>query len=238
MNKATLIPLLVTVILPLFWLIAEFKAQKTFRMALGIIAFVCALVMIFLMSWITKIEILSPTAESLHKFIETVSDKLEDGNIQKTLSILKVYDAQYDKTTSAQEKYLSELENIPAKLKANEPAYLPEDQNATFSKETWNGLWSNDRTNWFYISPNYANYDIFKDGKPPVTMIKVSVSEDFTLLSFQDSDKFRHTLKLHNKYQAEHECYDLLNKKIITNETITKFVFPSEDQMKYTRIKE
>ena len=47
MSRATLIPVLVTVVLPILWLLAEFKAQKTFRVALGLLSFLFAIVMIF-----------------------------------------------------------------------------------------------------------------------------------------------------------------------------------------------
>lgn len=236
MNRATLIPLLVTVILPLLWLLAEFKAQKTFRMALGIIAFSCALATIFLMSWVTKISTVQPVAESIHGLVDTTISKLEDGDVQKVLAVLRDLNNDYKPVTRVQESYLKELNTANTTLKSKEALDINLTENSPFHKETWCGFWNNDSTNWFSIAPNYVHYDIYRDGVPPITMTSVTVSEDFKTLQFQEQSRFRHTLTLKNKYLADHEIYNLETKKIERVEPMWRLVLPTPEQMKNTTI--
>jgi hypothetical protein len=109
MTRATLIPLLVTVILPLLWLIAEFRAQKTFRMALGVLAFLCALAMVFLMSWVTKMSLLQRHSGSVHTLLDATISELEDGRVERTLYLLRDLNGGYKPLTRIQESYLRSL---------------------------------------------------------------------------------------------------------------------------------
>lgn len=236
MNRATLIPLLVTVILPLLWLLAEFKAQKTFRMALGIIAFSCALATIFLMSWVTKISTLQPAAESVHALVDTTISQLEDGDIPRVLAVLRDLNNDYKPITRAQESYLKELNTANATLQSKAALDVNLTENSPFHKETWCGFWNNDSTNWFSIAPNYVHYDIYRDGIPPRTMTSITISEDFITLQFQEQSRFRHTLTLKNKYLAEHEIYNLETKKVEKKEPMWRLVLPTQTQMQYTTL--
>ena len=210
MNRATLIPLLVTVILPLLWLIAEFRAQKTFRMALGIIAFSCSLVMIFLMAWITKINTIQPIATNLHDLLQKTIAKLEDGDTDHILTVLRNYNSTYSPVTQTQISYLKNISET-THLIDNKNIDIDITNNSNiFNKESWNGFWadSNDE-NGFFISSNYSNYDIYKKTVPPLSMGLITVSEDFSKIQFQEKDLYRHTLVLKNKYIAEHKIVSI-----------------------------
>ena len=210
MNRATLIPLLVTVILPLLWLIAEFRAQKTFRMALGIIAFSCSLVMIFLMSWFAKINTIQPIATDLHDLIQKTIAKLEDGDTEHVLTVLRNYNSDYSPVTQTQISYLKNISKT-ADIIDNKNIVIDIMENTgTFNKETWNGFWADSNNeNGFLISSNYSNYDIYKKTIPPLSMGLVTVSEDFSKIQFQEKDIYRHTLVLKNKYIAEHKIVSI-----------------------------
>jgi hypothetical protein len=214
MTRATLIPLLVTVILPLLWLFAEFRAQKTFRMALGIIAFLCSLAMIFLMAWVTKIGLVQNNSESIHAVLEASISELEDGRVERTLSLLRDLNRGYKPVTRVQENYLNSL-NETAVLLTNRAELDPNIlANTPFTKESW-------RT---------------AEGVAPVKMASVSVSEDFKKLQFQESDLYRYTLTLENKYQASVEIYHLDSRETEKIQTLRKLVLPTAEQMKYTTL--
>ncbi len=240
MSRATLIPLLVTVILPLLWLFAEFRAQKTFRMALGIIAFLCSLAMIFLMAWVTKIGLVQNNSEAVHAVLEASISELEDGRVERTLYLLRDLNRGYKPVTRVQENYLNSLNETAALLTNAEPLDPNILANTPFAKESWSGYWQSDSGRGFLIHPNYSQYDIYRDrtaeGVAPVKMASVSVSEDFKKLQFQESDLYRYTLTLENKYQAGVEIYHLDSRKTEKIQTLRKLVLPTAEQMKYTTL--
>ncbi len=240
MSRATLIPLLVTVILPLLWLFAEFRAQKTFRVALGIVAFLCSLAMIFLMAWVTKIGWVQKSSESIYAVLEAGISELEDGRVERTLHLLRDLNRSYKPVTRIQEDYLDRL-NRTATLLTNSAELDPNLlANTPFTKESWSGYWQSASGSGFLIHPNYSQYDIYRDrtaeGVAPVKMASVSVSEDFKKLQFQEADLYRYTLTLENKYRAGMEIYHLDSRKTEKTQTLLKLVLPTAEQMKYTTL--
>ena len=238
MTRATLIPLLVTVILPLLWLIAEFRAQKTFRMALGVLAFLCALAMVFLMSWVTKMSLLQRHSGSVHTLLDATISELEDGRVERTLYLLRDLNGGYKPLTRIQESYLRSLQGTATLLTNAEPLDPNLLANTPFDKESWAGYWQGDSGSGFLIRPNYSQYDVYRDrsaeGVAPVKLASVSVSEDFKTLQFQEADLYRYTLSLNNKYQASVEIYHLDTRASAASQTLWKLVLPTAEQMKYT----
>ena len=234
MSRATFIPVLVTVVLPILWLLAEFKAQKTFRVALGLLSFLFAIVMIFFVSWMTKIAVIQDVSENIYQFVDATINKLEDGEIEKTLALFRDLNKNYKPVSQEQLAYLKDISHKTMLLVSREPLDINLLENTPFEKRTWSGFWSGNETNWFYILPNFSDYDIYRDGLPPLKMTSVKVSGDFKILQFCESDKYRHTLILKNKYEAEYELYHLIKKEIISHATYQKLVPPNSIQTQYT----
>ncbi len=235
MNRATLIPFLVTIILPLLWLLAEFRSQRTFRVALGILAFCFSIVTIFLMSWVTKVNTVQPVAESVHELVDATVDRLEDGKVAEVLGVLRAQNSEYRPVTREQEAYLERLTNAIAELRSgNVSAGNGLRAELVFKKEAWDGFWSDGSTNGFLIIPNYSNYDIYRSGVPPKVMTSVSVSDDFRKLTFHEADLYLYSLTLQNKYQAELEIFNLERKEVERRQLLWRLVLPSKEQMRYT----
>lgn len=63
----------------------------------------------------------------------------------------------------------------------------------------------------------------------------VWVSPDFRILKFKEGDQWQHTLTLKNKYEAEHEWFDLRKGTVWETRPMHRLIRASEEQKALTQ---
>ncbi|MFM1945013.1 MAG: hypothetical protein RI897_3995 [Verrucomicrobiota bacterium] len=56
------------------------------------------------------------------------------------------------------------------------------------------------------------------------------MSDDYRVFKFQEGDRWRHTLTLRNKYEAEYEWYDLVEQRVWQVRAVHKLVRATDRQ--------
>ena len=97
------------------------------------------------------------------------------------------------------------------------------------------GHWQDDHGYWIVINNLGQPFGIVRSGDPPTKMHSVSVSPDFTILKFKEGDQWSHTLTLTNKYEANHEWFDLKKGAVWETRSLYKLIRASDEQKRMTQ---
>ena len=226
----------VAVTLPIAWLISEYKGYRFARIALGILAILGGYAFALGARFVTELNYNAWYGFATYELIDTTVREIEDGNLDRVMTVLRSLKRQYHPTYENRANYQTLTEHATARMASN--VEISEDSvwNATtFEYSTWLGHWEDDGGYWIVISDVERPYDIYRSGYPGDMMTGVTVSDDFSSIEFFEGSMWKHTVTLVNKYEAEHVWFDLEKKSEWKKERLYKLVRTTPDQKLFTQ---
>lgn len=225
--------------LPIAWLIAEFYGGRWLRISLGILAIgIVALGTWALNSVLTRFNYNAWYGGATGDLIRTSIKETENGNFDRVLKIWRGLEQQYRPTYENRAQYADLVREATSRMRGEVPIEAGSDWDApAFNSDTWVGHWEEDYGYWIVINNLKRPFNIVRSGDAPTEMHSVTVSPDFTVLTFKEGDRWLHTLTLTNQYEARHEWFDLERKEVWKTRLIHKLIRASTEQKRMTQQK-
>ena len=224
MNGLGILLILLLIVLPAAWLVAEFKAGRPVRIVLGVLVLgLVALLAYGLGQMLTAFNHNAWFGGATKDLVETSIEQIEDGHSERVLRAWRALSAQYQPTYENRAGYKALVEGATKAMTGDaEIVSNPKWTGQPFNSKTWLGHWENDTGFWIVINDVARPFDVVRSGDSPPRMHSVTVSEDFKILRFKEGELWLHTLTLNNKYEASHEWFDLKAQKIWQIDTLHK----------------
>ncbi len=177
------------------------------------------------------------------RLIDTTITQIEDGNIDRVMSVLRRLNLDYRPTYENRARYDILVRQAVSQMKGEYGLQDTKWETSPFSRETWVGHWQEGTGYWIVISHllDFTNvdsdFDIVRSGDS-AKMKNVVISKDHKTVTFIEGDQWRHELKLVNKYEATHIWRHLDSGRIWQKETLHKLIRATPDQRFFTQQKE
>jgi hypothetical protein len=166
--------------------------------------------------------------------IDTTITQIEDGNIERVMSVLRRLNLDYQPTYENRAHYDELVNEAVSQMKGDLGLRGTKWDTSPFTRETWLGHWQNDTGFWIVIN-HILDFDIVRSGDNTPKMTNVVVSDDFKTITFTEGDQWRHELTLVNKYEASHVWRHLDNDKVWQTDTLHKLIRATPDQRAFTQ---
>ena len=150
--------------------------------------------------------------------IDTAVTEIEDGNIDRVVSVLRGLNLNYQPTYENRAHY-DELVNEAVSQMKGHDALQPKWDAPPFTRETWLGHWENDTGFWIVVNET-SGFDVVRSGENMPKMTNIVISDDSTTLTFTEGNRWRHELTLKNKYEATHVWRDLADNSVWQTDTL------------------
>jgi len=227
----------IIVVLPIAWLVAEFRGGRTLRMTLGILAIgIIATCVWALTSVPTRFNYNAWYGGATGDPISTSLQQIEDGHLDRVLRVWRELDQQYQPTYENQAHYRELVEDANRRMKGERPIKVGSPWDASvFRPESWLGHWEDGFGYWIVINDVGRPYDVVQAGQPRSNVHSVSVSSDFGVLKFQEGDQWLHTLILKSKYEASCEWFDLKKGTVWETRSVYKLIRAFDEQKAMNR---
>jgi hypothetical protein len=157
------------------------------------------------------------------ELIDATVTQIEDGKIDRVMSILRRLKLDYRPTYENRAHYDELINEAVSQMRGDVALQGATWDTSPFTRETWVGHWENDSGFWIVIH-DILHLDIVLSGDVMPKMTNVVVSGDFASLTFTDSDRWRHELTLVNKYEAKHIWRHLDNGAVWQTDTLHKLI--------------
>lgn len=237
MNGLGILLTLLIVALPIAWLVAEFKASRSVRIGLGVLALATVIFLAYgLGNVLTKFNHNAWFGGATKQLVETSIAQVEDGHLDRVLKAWRSLDAQYQPTYENRAGYKELVDGATRAMKADPEIVSNQKWNGRpFIAKTWIGHWENDTGYWIVINDVGQPFDVKRSGDNPTNMHSVTASEDFRVVKFKEGEQWLHTLTLKNKYEASHEWFDLTEQKILQTDTLHKLRRATDSEKSVTQ---
>ena len=237
MNALGVVLVVGLIALPTAWLVAEFKAGRSVRIAFGVLALGLGIFLAYgLARVLTTFNHNAWFGGATKQLVETSIAQIEDGHSDRVLKAWRALDTQYQPTYENRAGYKELVEGATKAMKGDaEIASNPKWAGQPFNARTWIGHWENDTGFWIVINDIGRTFDVTRSGDNPPRMHSVTTSEDFESIKFKESEQWLHTLTLKNKYEASHEWFDLREQKIWQTDTLHKLRRATESERSVTQ---
>jgi len=224
MNGMGILLILLIIGLPAAWLVAEFKASRSVRVGIGVLAFGAVIVFAYgLGSVLTKFNHNAWFGGATKELIETSIAQIEDGYLDRVLKAWRALDAQYQPTYENRAGYKELVDGATQAMKRSQAiGGDPKWDAQPFDAKTWIGHWENDTGFWIVINDVGRPFDVTRSGDSPARLHSVTVTEDHRILKAKEGEDWLHTLSLKNKYEATHEWFDLKQQRTWQTDTLHK----------------
>lgn len=230
--------LLVLGLLPVGWFVAEFRGGRAVRVGLGIIVMVA----VGFLTWastslVNRLSYNAWYGGATGELIRTSLEQAEDGELERVLMIWRGLERQYRPTYENRGHYDELVEEAVVRMRGEVEIEEGSARDAgPFTAETWEGFWEDGSGYCIVISQGFESpFRIVQSGQPRPEVKFISVSEDYRVFKFQEGDRWRHTLTLRNKYEAEYEWYDLVEQRVWEVRVAHKLVRATDRQKAMTR---
>lgn len=237
MNALAVVIIVGLIALPTAWLLAEFKAGRPVRIALGVLALGMVGFLAFgLGTALTTFNQNAWFGGATKQLVQTSIGQIEDGHSERVLNAWRALDAQYQPTYENRAGYKELVDGATKAMKAD-PAIASNliRPGQPFNAKTWIGHWENDTGFWIVINEIGRQFDVTRSGDNPARMHTVTVSEDFKRVKFKEGEQWLHTLTLKNKYEASHEWFDLKEQRIWQTDTLHKLRRATDSERSVTQ---
>ncbi len=227
----------IIIVLPIAWLVSEFRGNRTLRITLRVLAIGVMETCIWaLSSVLTRFNYNAWYGGATGDLIRTSLLPIEDGHLDRVLKVWRGLDQQYQPTYENRAGYRELMEEATRRMRGDvtiEPGSAWDA--SVFRSRTWVGHWEDGSGYWIVINDIGQPFDILRSGDPPTKMHSFSVSPDFTVLKFKEGDQWSHTVTLKNKYEATHEWFDLKKGTVWMTRTMHKLIRASDEQKRMTQ---
>jgi hypothetical protein len=168
------------------------------------------------------------------ELVDTTITQIEDGNIDRVMSVLRRLNLDYQPTYENRAHYDKLVNEAVAQMEGDLELQGTKWDTSPFTRDTWLGHWQNDTGFWIVID-HILEFDIVRSGDDMPKMTNVVVSDDFTSITFNEGNQWRHELRLVNKYEASHVWRHLDNDSVWKTDTLHKLIPASPDQRAFTQ---
>lgn len=234
MAPQALIVLLIVIALPIGWLASEFGKRRSLRIAMGIAAIASAMGVAYIVGHLSHLNYNAWYGAASKDLIETTVTQIEDGNIDRVMSVLRRLKLDYRPTYENRAHYDDLVNEAVTQMKDNQGLRGTKWDTSPFTRETWIGHWENDTGFWIVIN-HILDFDIVRSGDNMPKMTNVVMPDDCGSLTFTEGDRWRHELTLKNKYEATHVWRDLTNGSVWRTETLHKLRRATPEQRAFTQ---
>jgi hypothetical protein len=237
MTPFGLLLLAVIILLPIAWLVAEFRGRIELRILLGLLT----ITILTFCSWalssvINHFNYNAWYGGATGELVSTSLKQIEDGHLDRVLTVWRGLNHQYRPTYENRANYDELVQDATARMRGDVPIEPTSAWDATvFQRETWLGHWEDNVGYWIVIDDFERPYVVIQSGQPRAKVHNVTVSPDFRILTFEEGDHWRHTLTLKNKYEASYEWFDLQAGTVWRTETIYKLIRATDEQKAMTQ---
>ncbi len=236
MTLPAMLILLAVIGLPVAWVIAEFRWKRPARITLGVLAILCSFGVASIIGMLSELRYNAWYGSVTKDLIDTTVHQIEDGQFDRVMTVLRSLNRQYHPTYENRANYRDLVGDATARMKGDVAISNGGTWDAPpFEHATWVGHWENDAGFWIVINDVGRAFDIIRSGYPRMTMETVSLSEDCRTLTFHEGSRCRHTLTLINKYEADHEWFDLEKQSVWHTDHLHKLIRPTPEQRKMTQ---
>ena len=166
--------------------------------------------------------------------IETAVTEIEDGNIDRVMTVLRRLDLDYQPTYENRAHYDELIAEAVVQMQGSHDLQGTKSDSSPFTRQTWVGHWQDDKGFWIIID-HILDFDIVRSGDDLPKMTGVLISDDFKSLSFTEGDQWRHELRLKNKYEATHVWRRLADDSIWRTDTLYKLIRATPAQRAFTQ---
>jgi hypothetical protein len=237
MSLPAVIVLLIVVALPFAWFAAEFGERRSLRIGLGIAAIVSTMGVAYVLGELSRWNYDAWYGAASKSLVDTTVQEIEDGNVDRVVSVLRRLNLDYRPTYENRTHYDELVEAAVLQMTADSERPDPHWDTSPFARETWVGHWENDTSYWLVIDEFLDDLEIVRSGDNPPALTNIELSDDFRTLTFNEGDRWRHELTLHNKYEATHVWHDLTNNRVWRTETMYKLRRATPAQRAFTQQK-
>ena len=160
--------------------------------------------------------------------------QIEDGNLQRVLTVLRGLNAQYRPTREHRADYRALVDDATARMRGDVAIGKGSAWDAsTFDWTTWGGYWESDSDFWVVIKTDGDALRVMRPTRIDV-MKSVSISGNARTLKFREGEDFLHTLVLKNKYEATHESLDLGTQSVWRSDALHRLARATPQQKELT----
>lgn len=225
---------LIAIGLPIAWLASEFGKRRPLRIALGLAAIASAMGIAYLVGDLSRLNYNAWYGAASKGLIDTAVTQIEDGNIDRVMSVLRRLNLDYQPTYENRAHYDELVSEAVLQMTGTHELRDTKWDTSPYTRETWLGHWEGDTGFWIVVSQTIDSYIVQSgDGMPKMT--NVEATDDFRTLAFSEGDRWRHELTLKNKYEATHLWRDLTNNSVWQTDTLHRLRRATPDERAFTQ---
>ena len=226
--------LILVIALPIAWLASEFGKRRPVRIALGLAAIASAMGAAYLVGHLSHFNYNAWYGGATKDLVETTISQIEDGNIDRVMSVLRRLNLDYQPTYENRAHYDELVRDAVAEMRGVDDLENTKWDTSAFSRDTWLGHWENNTGFWIVVN-HVSDLDIVRSGDNMPKMTNVSLSGDSKTLTFTEGEQWQHELTLTNKFEAVHVWRDLANNKIWQTDILHKLIRATSAQREFTQ---
>ena len=223
--------LLILIALPIAWIASEFGKRRPLRIALGLAAIASAMGVAYIVGHTSKFNYNAWYGAASKNLVDTTIKEIEDGNIDRVMSVLRRLNLDYKPTYETRADYDELVNEAVSQMKGDHNLENTKFDTSLFNRDTWNGHWENNTGFWIVFSDFFT----VRSGDKNRNIANVEFSDDFKTLTYTEGDKWRHELTLKNKYEATHVSRDLTNGSVWQTDTLHKLIRATPAQRAFTQ---
>ena len=233
MTRVVLIALAVG--LPLGWLLSEFSSKRALRIVLGILALLSSFAVAGLVGMMCEFNYNAWYGSATRELLTTTIAQVEDGNLQRVLTVLRGLNAQFRPTYEHRAQYRELVDDATARMRGEVAIDKGSAWDTSpFDQTAWNGCWQSDSGFRVVIEADADALRVLRPTRIDV-MKSISISDDSRTLEFKEGEDFVHTLVLRNKYEATHESLDLSTHAVWEADTLHRLTRATPQQKQVTQ---
>ncbi len=222
------------VALPIGWLASEFGKSRSLRIALGLMAIASAMGVAYVVGHLWRWNYNAWYGTASKDLIDATVTQIEDGNIDRVMSVLRRLKLDYHPTYENRAHYDELVSEAVAQMKGDHQLRDTKWNPAPFAPETWIGHWETDTGFWIVIN-RARDFDIVRSGDNMPKMTDVVMADDFGSLTFTEGAQWRHELTLKNQYEVAHVWRDLTKGSVWQTGTLHKLRRATSEERAFTQ---
>lgn len=234
MAPQAIIILLIIICIPIGWLASEFSKHRSLRIALGLGAMASSMGVASLVGMLSQLNYNAWYGSASKDLIDTTITQIEDGNIDRVMSVLRRLNLDYHPTYENRANYDELVKEAVSLMKGDFELQGTKWDTGPFTRETWLGHWQDDSNYWIVIT-QLADAGIVQSGEDFPKIRDFVVSADFKKITFAGGDQWLHELRLVNKYEALHVWRHLNDGKVWKENSLHKLIRATSAQRQFTQ---
>jgi hypothetical protein len=225
MPPTVIVFLLLVLGMVISWLVLEKTAGAAWRIAAGLITMALVSFSVWCVTYIGMVfNYNAYYGSATRDLIESSLAALERDDEETVRKVFRGLRDQYHPTYEHNARYAEQVAEAARHLRGEEPIEPGSSWDGSrFTREMWPGFWEHQGF-WIVIDEVGTGLTAARSGDPPVRLENVVLSADCSTLTFQEGDRWRHTLTLRRPDEGTHEWFDLTSNTVSQRSPIYKLV--------------